>query len=582
MKAKEGGIVKINKISLYSLFWYFMRKYPTCISIFLLAGFMYALSNVGNIYINTIFLDLITNLYGNPDIMDKVLTCGILFLIIFLSESVFCVIFNYMYQSMDYRINDELKKAIFMKINKIDPLNFENPFYQDLIEKAKNGSTAFYMLFMTILAMGCFYIPYLIMLGLFMYYLDPLLIILLVIMFFPSLYLQIRRYSASSKFSDDSVPYKRKYEYFANCIGDRRYCKETRFWGANNFFIEKFIDALRKYTTLGWKFDKKNIGINLKSRLCSWLGFVLIISSLFFLLYSNRISISVFAALFLSIRNISDLINEIVVSHMGSAMEEYGLVNKLIEFLRVPEEDRENKSKDLLRLEGVSFKYPQSEMQILSNIDLQIRKGDRIAIVGENGSGKTTLVKILLGLYVPTEGFVQTFPKECVSAVFQDFYKYKMTLEDNVKISDLKKCISEREFLEYLRDSGLRRKELVDNIHTPLGKEFGGIDLSGGEWQRIAITRGRYKESELLILDEPTAAIDPIEENEVIQLLNQISIGRTVIFITHRMSIVKYVDKIIVMSQGKIVEVGSFHELLKKDGLFRQLYNEQSKWYQTE
>ena len=229
----------------------------------------------------------------------------------------------------------------------------------------------------------------------------------------------------------------------------------------------------------------------------------------------------------------------------------------------------------------------------IQGINLHIKKGETIAIVGLNGSGKTTLAKIILGIYMPTQGNIYSgsisysdLSREALfdnkSAVFQNYYKYLFNLRENVTISDAGLKI------EWIRvkNACQNANVPVDNItlfplgyETLLSKRFGGVDLSGGEWQRVAIARGLYRNSNIVVLDEPTAAIDPIEEGNIYRKFIDISAGKTAVIITHRLGSARIADRIIVMEGGAIVQTGTHDTLMKENGLYKTMFESQAQWY---
>jgi len=223
-----------------------------------------------------------------------------------------------------------------------------------------------------------------------------------------------------------------------------------------------------------------------------------------------------------------------------------------------------------------------------------VHKGETIAIVGVNGSGKSTLTRLLTGLHLPTSGEMLVdgrnadgiAPKSLyrgISAVFQKYQSYKMTVEENVRISDMetandKTAPAVTDVLEKA-DFPIDSEKLTEGLQTMLGKDFGGIDLSGGQWQRLAIARGLYRDHDMIILDEPTAAIDPLEEADIYRKFAEISAGRTAFIVTHRLGSAQIADRIIVMDGGHIVDMGTHEELMQREGRYREMYHAQAKWY---
>lgn len=243
-----------------------------------------------------------------------------------------------------------------------------------------------------------------------------------------------------------------------------------------------------------------------------------------------------------------------------------------------------------LRIENVSFLYPNTQIPVLNHINVTLKKGERVALVGPNGAGKTTLARVLLGLYQPQAGTIhvgevslndenrQAWLTHC-SAVFQDFTSYHLTARENIIFGDL-------EHPERMEEASMAggAASVVDGLsagyETILGPTFGGRDLSGGEWQRIATARSFMRETPwLVVLDEPTAALDPLAEQAVFERFIERSAGRTSVLISHRLSSVRTCDRILVLDNGTIVEDGNHETLLAKDGLYAQFFKAQAQWY---
>ena len=290
--------------------------------------------------------------------------------------------------------------------------------------------------------------------------------------------------------------------------------------------------------------------------------------------------------------NISSLINNgLFVQDFRYCMEStydyednIAAVNELIDF---------DKNNFVIEFKNVSFKYPNTENLVLKNISIELSSAESLSIVGLNGAGKTTFVKLLCRLYAPTSGeiLLNGIPintikydiyTKLLGVVFQDFKLFSFSIKENITLdmvadqTKLEKCIKE---------SGLQDKiySLPQKTETMLYKEFdsNGIEFSGGEGQKLAIARTLYKGSPILILDEPTSALDPIAEYEVYKSFSNISLGKCTIYISHRLSSTRFTDKIVVFSEGRIVEYGTHIELMDiNEGIYRNMFSIQKKYYE--
>lgn len=241
---------------------------------------------------------------------------------------------------------------------------------------------------------------------------------------------------------------------------------------------------------------------------------------------------------------------------------------------------------------GVSFTYPTREEPSVIDVSLEIREGERVAIVGENGAGKTTLVKILTGLYKPNEGVVyfdgepltpeasETVQKK-IAVVFQDFSRFELMIRENIGFGDVARLSDDeglvaaagRVAVDYLI------RQQPDGLDAYLGRLFGSQDISGGEWQRLALARAFFRNAEVLVFDEPTAALDPMAELTLLHLFADISKDKTAIIVSHRLAAARLADRIVVMRNGRIVEEGTHNELMALNGEYKTLFEAQGRWY---
>lgn len=238
----------------------------------------------------------------------------------------------------------------------------------------------------------------------------------------------------------------------------------------------------------------------------------------------------------------------------------------------------------------VSFSYLDTNVEVLSHVTMEFELGEKVAIVGRNGAGKTTLIKLLCRLYEPTSGYITLNDVDIrkysyqeyvqvFSVVFQDFHMFSLPLDENAASGE---NIDEDELQKALQQVDLKERveKMKEGAHSQLYNNNGeGIDISGGEAQRLAIARALYKDAPFVILDEPTAALDPIAEAEIYENFNALIANKTAIYISHRMSSCKFCDSIVVLDQGKIVETGTHEELVLFDGIYAELYETQAQYY---
>ena len=271
--------------------------------------------------------------------------------------------------------------------------------------------------------------------------------------------------------------------------------------------------------------------------------------------------------------------------------------DKLDEYLNLPKTLREGKElidadrNHIIEFRNVSFQYAGSDVYALKNINITIPFGQKLSIVGENGAGKTTFVKLMTRMYDPTEGEIlldgvniKTIDYEqymsIFSSVFQDYRLFSFSIKDNVAFAQPMDEDKVRDILEYV-GFGEKLRSLQNGIDTSVFKNFdeAGFEPSGGEGQKLALARALYKDAPIVLLDEPTAAMDPKAEYELYQRFNEMVQGKTAVYISHRLSSAKFCDVIAVFRNGQIIEYGTHDELYSKGGLYKALFSMQSQFY---
>jgi ATP-binding cassette subfamily B protein len=289
----------------------------------------------------------------------------------------------------------------------------------------------------------------------------------------------------------------------------------------------------------------------------------------------------------------------VLMQHLGLFTQNLLFFGKFRTFLLINLPSKKTNTKAFTSLKKaiifhhVSFSYPDGRVA-LKNVNLHIRFGEKIALVGENGAGKSTLIKLLLRFYNPTEGHItidgidlrewdlHSWRKQ-ISAVFQDFGQYQLTVAENIALGEIERLQDVGHVALAAHKAGFApiAEALPKGYGTLLGKEWGGTCLSGGQWQKLAMSRAFMKEASILILDEPTASLDPKSEQAVFQTFSDIAKDKTAFLITHRMASASMADRAIVLKDGVVIEQGHHQELLKAEGEYASLYSLQANYFRN-
>ncbi|MCL1996153.1 MAG: ABC transporter ATP-binding protein/permease [Defluviitaleaceae bacterium] len=496
------------------------------------------------------------------------------------------------------------QKLILEKSLSSDYTNMESPKGLTRVSKAlgntrsDNGSTR--LMIKTLSSLGANLIG-IIFFAIILFSLNPLILLVLVVTILLTLPVSQLTTRWNYKNKDNWQTYDRKLNYLREKSGDFSMAKDLRLYKMSAWFKNVFSETLQK--RVAWHKKEQRAGLlGDVIRLLLALfrnGFCYVI--LIYLVYAQGLAVADFIFFFGIIAGFSVWMNGFVTD-MGNFYKFHLGFTEIRECLDYPDSGNTGKGIPLpddtfdIEFENVSFRYPLSKSDTLHNLNFKIKKGQKLAIVGLNGAGKTTLVKLLCGLYEPTEGKIlinghpiNSYNREqyfsLFSVVFQTIFFLPMPIAQNVSASVKAETDTQRA-KEALELAGLLEKanSLPQRIDTRIIKMIhpDAVNLSGGEMQKLALARSIYKEGKALVLDEPTSALDPIAENNIYMEYKKITANRTSVFISHRLASTRFCDIIFFLKDANIAEQGTHEELMAQKGEYFNLFETQSKYYKNQ
>lgn len=489
----------------------------------------------------------------------------------------------------DYMSNILIRKSI-----KTDLEYFDSDDYHDIFSRALGQGGRPLAVLGSINALGIS-VFMLIVITLFLFTLHWLIPFALIFVAIPVAYTRWYYSEKNVELKEAQTQRNRKAGYFQRVLTHADYVKEVRVFDYGRKLLNGFLN-IRKLI----RKERRNLFI----RQMKSVGFtqsiesVAIIGALGFITYraiEGALTVGDIAMYFGAFQkgqaNVHGVLkgivsmneNRLYLGHLFSFLDLESKIKEPIDSVDIPKEINE------LSVENVSFTYPNTEKEVLKDVSFTVKKGEMVAIVGENGSGKTTLLKLINRLYaldkgkicfnkIPHSRFKLKDLRKRITVIFQLFSKYNATVKENIQFADLNSIIEPEEIQRSgklsLADGFIQ--ELPNQYNTQLGRSFrAGEELSGGQWQKIALSRAFYKKAEVIILDEPTSFIDPLAEDQIFSNLKKRAENKILIIITHRIYNLKQVDKIIVMKDGSAVEQGSHKELVMKNGLYKRMFEAQ-------
>lgn len=542
-----------------------------------------------NIIIQAYFFQTVNN-YANGGPATKV-AIGLLILISsMIVQEISNALLNYVVDKfLDVGIR-VITNDLIRKTKKLKPIFFENPENLLKLSRARAGASDL-LVFLVFIILGVFgYLPffaisiwYMASKNLSLALVFPILLLPAIIGYIANLKINIKKQKAETKIS------RVRDEYRKYIIGSA--AKEMRTGGFYTFLYDRYKSGWSEVKSVRNKAQSKIFAVDLIVRTITSIAYAGVIYLIVRACLYGDAAAGFLAATISSVEFMFMIMEELMANVFAPFTERYGGINFYVDMMNEAEyvEGDDMTAIHNIDIRNLSFKYPNQEDYAVKGVDINLAKDKLVAVVGENGSGKSTLLKLVLGLFDDYEGSVEYFDKDHnkisnpnlrdkSSAIFQDFYKYKMLLKENVEISDLK---NGGDYKDALTKAGLSHEMSIfpNGGETMLAREFSGVDLSGGQWQRVAIARGVYRDRDIIAFDEPTAAIDPLEESALYNKLREISQNKIGLLITHRIGSARIADEIIVMDKGSVIESGTHEALMEKRGKYFEMVNAQAEWY---
>ena len=505
------------------------------------------------------------------------------------------------------RKKQSLKLEVYMygllhsKAIKLDLINFERPEYFDCLSRAsREAPWRPNSILNNLVSMLRGLISLLLMAGL-IFTLHWTLVVLLLVANIPGIWLRLYYADILYNFQRQQTPEARKSAYFNWLLTGDRPSREVRLFGLGNYFISLFKKSFLKQKEEEINIIKRRTLIELISNLFKASALLITLLFIAHQTINGKLSLGQMAMFLLAFRQGMIYIKDLFGSLAG-LYEDSLFIGDTFEFLNLKENVTAVKPVVIpsqlnkrIVIDNLSFTYPGNNFRTINNVSFEIKKGEIIALVGPNGAGKSTLVRLLCRLYDPDSGKItydgidirNMDPEEYrkrFSVVFQDFMLYNLSAGENIRMGNIDEKNPDGKIKATAVTTGVH--ELIDNLpngyETVIGNLFDDSrELSWGEWQKISLARALFRDAPLLILDEPSSALDADTEYDIFSRFREIVKGRTSILISHRFTNVSLADRIIVLDKGEIAETGSHDELMKKGGIYFTMFTKQSSRFKT-
>jgi ATP-binding cassette, subfamily B, bacterial len=503
---------------------------------------------------------------------------------------------NFIRKKQSMKLEIYMYGLLHAKSVKLDLINFERPEYYDCLSRAtREAPWRPNSILNNLVSLLRGLLSLLLMAGL-ISTLNWTIALLLLVANIPAVWLRLHYAGILYNFQRQQTPEARKSEYFNWLLTGERPSRELRLFGLGNYFMDLFKKSFIKQKEEEINIIRKRTIIELVSNLFKASALLITIWFIARQTIRGSLSLGQMAMFMLAFRQGMVYIRDLF-SSLAGLYEDSLYIENTFEFLDLKENlrayhpvVRPSPLQDSIVVDNLSFTYPGNTTKTISNVSFEIRKGEIIAIVGPNGAGKSTLVRLLCRLYDPDSGSVKYDSDNIInmdpgeyrrffSVIFQDFMLYNLKAGENIRMGNIHSEASEEKIRSAAMNAGVHEmiSSLPESYNTIIGNLFDNSqELSWGEWQKIALARALYSDAPVLILDEPSSALDADTEYDIFSRFREIVKGRTSILISHRFTNVSLADRIIVLDKGSVAETGSHDELMDRGGLYYGMFMKQS------
>lgn len=579
---------------------YLWNAAPTAVAGTILLRIVGGLSPLAMLYVAKQIIDLLANASSGTAVplRDAMTWVAIEFALAVISQIIGRTV-DYLDSIIADRFSQSLGLAIMRHACSLDLGSFEDPAFQDRLDRARAQTTDR----VSMLTSAGWLLQRIVMLlslvGGIVYY-SPWLLTVLVITVLPAFLVESHFAFLGYRLSHELTASRRLLDYFLNMGSSREAAKEVKLFGLGGHLANRFCTVSDEVVLKNRLLAGRRLRWGAGMAIFATSGYYASYAYLASLALSRSISLGTFSFLAGAIAGANGHLQTIFSLFSGIA-DQALFLRDLVQFFREQPKLPQAKPGLIaprpirrgLEFENVSFSYPGTQRLVLNGMSMRWEQGSRIALVGENGEGKTTVVKLITRLYDPTDGRIfldgvdlreynMADLRNEIGVVFQDFLRLDLPVRENIAVGNIAKLGKDEALWEAAHKGNASQliEGLPNRLDQMLGKRFeGGVDLSGGEWQRMALARAYLRDAQLLILDEPTAALDPAAEYEVFQKFSDLSRDRMALFISHRYSTVRMADRILLMSGGRVVEDGGHEELMAAGGGYSRLFEIQAAGY---